>query len=443
MGSVAYTVLAFAFVLGAMIFIHELGHFLVAKGLRIRVDTFSLGFGPRLAGFRRGGTDYRVSAVPLGGYVKMAGEQYGEGLTGAPHEFLSRPKWQRLLVALAGPLMNLVLAVVLSAVNFMYGVQVPQYMKAAGVIGLVQPDSPAHRAGLRYKDRIIAIDGKRTPTWHDIQLAIGTSPNQTLHLLIEREEKTIEAKITTTSLPDMEIGNAGIGPYVEAGVEKVEPGSPADKAGLRKGDEIIWVRAGEHQASGWNMRELVSQREGSALNFTIRRKDQILERTITPQKIAGETRIGVMLSPKVSFVTEKYPIGQAFLQSFHQNYRLTLLTLDVAKKIITGKASLRAMSGPIDIAKYSGEAARSGLVALLGFMALISLQLGIFNLFPIPILDGGVIFLLLIEGVIRRDISAEVKEKIVQIGFVFLVLLMAVVIVNDLSKNIPFLRVFK
>ncbi|RPJ85979.1 MAG: PDZ domain-containing protein, partial [Acidobacteria bacterium] len=192
------SILAFIFVLGVMIFVHELGHYLMAKLLGIRVDVFSLGFGPRLFGFSRGGTDYRVSILPLGGYVKMAGENYEEELSGSPEEFLSRPKSHRFAVAVAGPVMNILLALVLTWAHFWSGVEVDAYVKQAAVIGKIQPDSPAAKAGLKVQDRIVAVDGEPTPTWSELQLAVAKKPNQTLDLAIVRDSQTVHQKATTS-----------------------------------------------------------------------------------------------------------------------------------------------------------------------------------------------------------------------------------------------------
>jgi len=416
-----------------MIFVHELGHYLVAKLLKIRVDVFSLGFGPRLVGFKRGDTDYRVSALPLGGYVKMAGESYEDELTGAPDEFLSRSKPQRFAVAVAGPIMNILLALVLTWANFWYGVEVDAAMKQPATIGKIEQGSPAAKAGLLVSDTILSVDSARTPTWHELRLEVGQRPNQTVTLTIRRDDQVLTKRVTFGS--DNEAGTLGAGPPRPYVVDSVEAGTPADKAGLKAGDRILLVTASDKTASdAYDIAPLISASEGKPVHLRIQRKGEILEKTIVPVKMAEGPRIGIRYKPTQ---IERFGFFESWKQAVDRNYRVTILTFNVLGRIITGRASLRQMSGPIEIARFSGAAAEQGTLVLLQLMALISLQLGIFNLLPIPILDGGVIALLAVEGVMRRDLSLRVKERIFQIGFIFLIVLMGIIIINDITKQIP------
>ncbi len=430
------SILAFIFVLGVMIFVHELGHYLMAKLLGIRVDVFSLGFGPRLFGFSRGGTDYRVSILPLGGYVKMAGENYEEELSGSPEEFLSRPKSHRFAVAVAGPLMNILLALVLTWAHFWSGVEVDAFVKQAAVIGKIQPGSPAEKAGLKLQDRIVAVDGESTPTWSELQLAVAKKPNQTVDIAVVRGGQTIHQKVSTSVNKEVGLGTIGVYPAIPYVVESVEPGKPAAKAGLKSGDRIIQVKSKDRTAQdAYDIPPLIASAQGKPLQFKVERAGQVFEKEIAPVQIDGQVRIGISLYRPTQI--EKFGVFESVSQSIQHNYQVTLLTFDILGRILTGRASLRTMSGPIEIARFSGLAAKEGAFALLRLMALISLQLGIFNLLPIPILDGGVIALLAIEGVMRRDLSMRVKERIFQIGFIFLIVLMGIIIINDISKHIP------
>jgi len=430
------SILAFIFVLGVMIFVHELGHYLMAKLLRIRVDVFSLGFGPRLFGFSRGGTDYRVSILPLGGYVKMAGENYEEELSGSPEEFLSRPKSHRFAVAVAGPVMNILLALVLTWAHFWSGVEVDAFVKQPAVIGKIQPGSPAEKAGLKLQDRIVAVDGEATPTWSEAQLAVAKKPNQTVDVAVVRDGQTVHQKVTTSVNKDLGLGTIGAYPAIPYVVESVEPGTPAAKARLKSGDRIVQVKSKDRTAQdAYDIPPLIAAAQGKPLLFKVERDGQVFEKEIAPVEIDGQVRIGISLYRPTQI--EKFGVFESVKQSIQHNYQVTLLTFDILGRILTGRASLRTMSGPIEIARFSGLAAKEGAFALLKLMALISLQLGIFNLLPIPILDGGVIALLAIEGIMRRDLSMRVKERIFQIGFIFLIVLMGIIIINDISKHIP------
>ena len=435
--SIGFSIIAFLFVLGVMIFVHELGHHIAAKLLGIRVDVFSLGFGRRLIGFKRGDTDYRISLLPLGGYVKMAGENYDEEPTGDPGEFMAHSKTHRFLVAIAGPVMNIILALILVTSNLMFGISVATYLRQPAVIGSIQEGSAAEQAGLQPIDTIVAIDGEPIPTWQDLVIAISLSPNQNLVLEVERQGQVLTKNITPSLSEGIETGTIGVGPFIPFIITAVEPDSPATEAGLRPGDEIVRVTMGNKTTVGFEeSAQLINASKGSPLRFEFLRDNQVFEATFAAVQMEDRWRIGTAVD---YMQLEQFGFLEALEQSFERNLRLTSLTFNVVGRIFTGRTSLRAMSGPIEIARFSGMAAAMGLIPLLNFMALVSLQLGIFNLMPIPILDGGVIALLAIEGLIRRDLSMRVKERIFQVGFIFLILLMGIVILNDLAKNLPIL----
>lgn len=434
----SWTVAWFIVVLGLMIFIHELGHCMMAKFLGIRVEVFSLGFGPRLFGFKRGDTDYRVSLLPLGGYVKMLGEHYDDELTGNKEEFLSRPKTHRFLVAVAGPAMNILLAVVLLAANYMAGIQVPAFLNQPPEIGYIADETPASESDLKPGDLIVSIGETETPTWETVQLIVATSPGQNLPVKIRREGQEYQRFVTIEEDENSGIGYLGIYPDIANVISAVQDG-PASEAGLQAGDII--QKAETDRESFTRLPEIlnmIAASDGNPIRFTIKRNEETFVREITPVLMDGQAKIGIAIgeSPPPDTTLERYGPIEALTKSIERNFQLAGLTFRIVGKLITGQTSIKMMSGPIEIAKYSGQAASQGTLALIGFMALISLQLGIFNLFPIPILDGGVITLLLIEGILGRDLSMRVKERIFQVGFIFLILLMGIVIFNDISKNI-------
>src|SRR2546430_640834 len=321
--NVATNIFAFILVLGILIFAHESGHFFVAKLFRVRVLVFSFGFGQRLFGFKKGDTDYRVSLIPLGGYVRMAGDMPEENQPSDPAEFLSKPKWQRFLILLAGPLMNLVLAIGFLAAIDMAGTE---SLIIKPVIGEVSAGKPAARAGLQVGDRIVAIGGDPIDTFDDLRMAISMHAGTPLRVDYLRNGQTH----TTTLTPERE--NSDFGPVGRAGVRP-------------------WIDA-------------------------------------------------------------------------------------VVRRIFQGEGSVKELSGPISIARISGEMLRQGWIAVVALMSMISLQLGIMNLLPIPVLDGGHIMVLLIEGAARRDLSIRVKERIQQVGFAVLATLMIVVLYNDVITNV-------
>jgi regulator of sigma E protease len=458
------TILAFIVVLGITITVHEFGHFAMAKLLKIRVVIFSLGFGPRIAGFVRGGTEYRLSPLPLGGYVKMAGETFDEDRQGAPDEFLSHPKWHRLLVALAGPFMNILLAVAIVASSYMQGVLVPRYLNGPAVVGPVAPGSIAERAGLKSKDRIVAVDGNLVDIWQNMEIALETAPRNSLNVTVDRDGRQEDLHFSVPPTENVDPDSLGFKYLLPRTiVQEVDPNSPAQKAGLRTGDEILSVQgAGKRGSSYDEILNIITESKGIPLQFEIRRPtvqpspetswDVMVAElprgaptrsvTITPQEDKGRVLIGFY--PEIPSDHERYGIVGSAAQSIRRNYDIAVLTFQVIGRIFTGSASMRTISGPLEIASVAGSAARTGSARIFfGFIGLLSLNLGIFNLLPIPILDGGVITLLLIEGLIGRDLSLGIKEKIIQAGFVFLILLMGFVVINDLSKIVNFNGLFR
>jgi len=430
-------VFAALIVLGVIIVIHELGHFLVAKAFRIRVEAFSVGFGPRLFGYRYGDTDYRLSAFPLGGYVKMAGEIPGEDVTGDPHEFLSKPKWQRFLVAFAGPAMNGVLAIGLLTGLYMYGSEMEAWFQSPADVGAIETDSPAALAGILPGDRIVEIAGKADPTWQDVLTEVALSPDRDLAVRLDRAGTPVETTLTPSRQPRDETGYSGMYPDVPTVVAGFSfADSPAEQAGLQAGDQIVALGDTELGPLAPPIDELVQSYPSVRLPLTIIRGEQQLYldvgTTINPN---GQRVMGINLGVP----TETIQLGamDAFSRSLDVNGENALLIFEILGRLVRRETSMRSLDGPIGIIRVSGQMFQEGLAPLLSLMALISLNLGIINLLPIPILDGGVMLLLVIEGLMRQDLSMAVKERIVQVSFVFLLAVIAVVIYNDVVKLMP------
>jgi regulator of sigma E protease len=422
--------LPFAAVLGTVVLFHEFGHYLVAKLLGITVEVFSVGFGPRLWGFAKGGTDYRLSLVPLGGYVKLKGETEEETGPRDPGDLLSRSRWQRFLVFVMGAVFNLATAFVLTAVIFTTGVREHAYLYEPPLIGEVETDSPAAAAGIQAGDRIVAFDGRPVPTWRDLQLAIALNPGQTREIAFERGGEHRNATLRIDTGPG-EVGRVGFQPQTGVLVLQVVPGRPADRAGLRPGDRLVSI-GGVPITTVGKVLTIIQGSPEQPLEFVLDRDGTPYTRTITPIREEGRGLIGFVPTPPT--VERSYGVFAAMRESVSANLQSVGLVFLTFKKLFTGQLSLRAVSGPIELYLVTGRAAQEGLIPFLQFIAFVSLQLGIINLFPIPPLDGGQIFTLLIEGTIRRDLSMQFKERFAQAGLILLLLFMVAVIYLDIDK---------
>ena len=428
------TLLAFVFVLGVLVFVHEAGHFLTAKWVGVRVKVFSLGFPPKLVGRTWGDTEYRIGVLPLGGYVKMAGDNPAES-TGDPGEFMSRSKWERLAILFAGPLMNLVLAVLVLTVLFMFGVERPAGLDDPPVVRFVAEDSPALRAEILAGDRIVAIDGAPVATWIDALDRILVSANDTLSMSLLRDGETIDRAVSIEPRGDDGAGYAGLFPAVQPQVSSLTEGYPAEAAGIREGDFIAKV----DDKAIFHFMELIEAIEahgGKEVTIGVLRNGTPFDFSLTPKRNETDDRwlIGIGFNAAPTVLHQIRNPAMAFGAALGEATRFTRLTFVVLGRLVSGRASIRQMSGPIGIAQASGETARRGARQLFMFMAFLSLNLGILNLLPIPLLDGGHMAIIALEGLAGRDMSLQVKERILQIGFVMLLLLMVTVIYVDLSK---------
>jgi regulator of sigma E protease len=440
-------ILAFILILGAAVVIHEFGHFIVAKLFKIRVETFSVGFGPRLFGWKWGHTDYRLSAIPLGGYVKLGGDESnapleGEGATDIPPEemFNLRPRWQRVLVALAGPVMNVITALAIPLAGaLMYGVPaVP-----APVVSSIARGGAAEAAGLQRGDRLVNFNGIENPKWDTIRGEALLSPGQPLPVVVERNGQRVPLTITPIAyveegetmgvldfLPDY--GNV---PVI---VREVESGTPAAEAGLQPGDRIIAV-SGQPVRSAEQVTQFIREHKGQPVTLTVNRGGQQLDITATPRKLSdGKERLG--FRPDEDIPLHRVGLSGAFAYALDTNLQILRLTGKALGQFFTGQRSARnTLSGPVGIYKAaSSSVEKFGWGGFFTTLAFLSLNLGIFNLLPIPVLDGGAIFLLLIEGllaIVGLKLSMRVRDRIQQVGFVMVLLLMVFVITNDILKQ--------
>jgi regulator of sigma E protease len=426
------TPLAFVVVLGIIIFVHEFGHLITAKAFGMRVFIFSFGFGKRLFGFQWGDTDCRVSAVPLGGYVKLEGEP-GDHLSedtaslGDGRDFLSRPRWQRFLVYLAGPAMNALLTITVLTGFYMVGFAVDASRFDRPIIGAVEPGSPAEKAGLVPGDEILSIDGKQLPSWEDAQYHILLRPDAKLELQVRGPagERGVTLRSEATSAE--RIGSIGVHPLVRVG--QVLEGLPAEAAGLKTDDAILSID-GQSLRSFSEIPPIVGGAAGRELVFRILRDGQPLELRITPKDTGAGPRVGI--APKT--VLKKFGPAGALAEAARWTWDMTTQTFDVIGRLVTARISPKTMMGPLGIAQASGDAARGGAASLLFLVAVISLQVGILNLFPLAPLDGGHLAILAVEGVARRDMSPLVKGWIMNAGAAVIFLLIGLVLYSDISK---------
>jgi regulator of sigma E protease len=424
------------FVLGVMVLVHEWGHFIVAKSFGVRVEVFSIGFGTRLWGYKRGDTDYRVSALPLGGYVKMAGDNPLEDRKGDPDEFLSKPRWQRVLIALAGPAMNIVLSVILVAGIYMRGSKQPAFLdRPMDVAGVLQ-GSAAQKAGIMPGDRIVQLNGTPNPTWDRAQLELmSTLPGHTLSIVADRKGQELPFSVPSAPSVEEDFGY----PQDHLVISAVSPGTPAERSGLMAGDVILKVND-IVLANGAEFPPLVEKFQSQPLNLEVQRGDRTIHTQIRPQEVSGPNgtkrwQIGVLRTGDL--VERRLSFGPAIVESVGMNAYMSRQIVYVVAELFRGNMSLKQLEGPLGIARESGRAARQGAVELLSLMAMIGVNLAVLNLLPIPPLDGGHILMLFIEGTIRRDLSVRVKERFVTVSMVFLLLVFAIVMYNDVLKLIP------
>ena len=431
--------------IGVMILVHELGHFWAARFFKVKVDVFSFGFGPRLFGFKRGDTDYRFSLFLFGGYVKMVGDQPGDAHATDPRGFLAKPRWQRLIILAAGPFMNVVLAV--GVLTGLYTVTYEKIIYDKGaVVGHVVADSPAAKAGIVAGDQIVRLDGKVNPNWGDIlnrefERVVNDTP---MAVSVERSGHVFNTSVTPQLDEKSGMGDSGWEGENKIQVRDVSKGMPAAAAGLQEGDVLLKVN-GTPIHSDYTLPEIIRRSDGKPVTVEYSRaglpSGTTHVVTMLPQfKSAGDgpSRWMIGVSQEVKWNIEKTSLSlpAAFSESVKQNAKYATLIVEMLKGIAERRVSAKNLSGPIGIAGQATQAAHEGPLSFLTLMSMVSLNLAILNLLPIPILDGAHILTLLIEMVMGRDISLNVKEGMLKVGFVFLMMLMVFVIYNDIARRI-------
>jgi len=440
---VLYLLVGISLVLGVMVLIHEWGHFVVARLCGVRVDVFSIGFGPRLFGWKRGATDYRVSALPLGGYVRMAGQDLSDidagekPPSGAPDELMSKARWKRALISFAGPLVNLIFPIfLLTGLFSTVGVPYSAYLDAPVKVNEIPP-SQAATSPLKTGEVVLSVNGSPTKNWEQALVALHQAAAGAMLKLQVQDPATSQVQDVTVknnSDPSKVLGYAPIHPVID----QVGPGTPADRAGVHEGDTILAVNG--HHIDYWEQfKEFTQSSNGQPLTLDVLRSGKPTQLTVTPKKDVAETgenvyQIGVLPRDDNSYKHVSFSEGVQLAGA--KTVDTIAQTVDVVGKLFSGRVSIKQLQGPVGISHMAGQAVRRGPLDVLSLMVLISINLGILNLLPIPILDGGNILLLAIEGVMRRDLSMSFKERFVQVGLVFLLVIFAIVMYNDILRRI-------
>jgi regulator of sigma E protease len=426
------TTISFIIVLGILVTVHELGHFLVAKFLGIGVEKFSIGFPPRMFGFTKGETEYCISWIPLGGYVKLKGEGPEEIIEDPddPALFSSRPPLQRAGVILAGPVMNLVLAFIIMPLVFMVGMAVPSYLDDPPVAGWVEPGSQVEKVGIIPGDLILDVNGEATATWEQFFEKASQAGDNKIEVQVKG---SAGVRSVTFDLAEAEGGRLGIQPPMEPTIGALTPGYPAQKAGVEKGDRILSL--GQIPVNHWSqMARIIHASAGKALTLKILRGDEELSLSVTPV-LDEKTGKGLMgISPMSESVVRRFGPVEAVTMGIERNLELLGMTFSFVWDLVTGQSSIKNLGGPIMIFQVTGEAARAGLAQFLAFMAFLSLQLGVLNLLPIPVLDGGHLVFLTAEGILRRPLELRTREMAQRIGFFLLITLIIVISYNDIIR---------
>jgi regulator of sigma E protease len=445
------TVVQLLLVLGLMVLVHEFGHFIVAKACGVRVETFAIGFGKRIVGFRRGDTEYQINILPLGGYVKMAGEIPGEQATSDPGELNNHPRWQRMLITLAGPVANFALAFALLTCAYMMHHEVPEYATGPAVMDYISPATAVAKTGIRQGDTVVLFDNIQNPDWDDIlNEAEVLSPNRALPFSFLHDGHrvdttvTLPAKVGSDAFSLETAGAMGLAPKMQDTPIKVKsipvPGGPADRAGLKPDDDIVNVD-GVAIRSVAALLSYLQDQNGKPVTLAVLRNGKSLSLSITPVLIdkgdgSGKKEYHLEFEAfEFPVKIEKLPFSKAAKASWVANEKNSMMLVGIIKGMFERRVSVKKLSGPIGIAQVVHEAAEApGWTPLIGTMAMISINLGVLNLLPFPILDGGSIFLLLIESAFRRDLPMPIKERIFQVAFVCILLFAVMVIFNDITK---------
>lgn len=436
--------LSIAFILSILIFIHELGHFLAAKLFGVRVERFSIGFPPRLIGKKIGHTDYCISAIPFGGYVKLSGlldeSLDAESMKGEPqpHEFRAKNTFQKLTIISAGVIMNFLLAIViLSGIFWFKG----ERIFPNTTVGIVPEQSLAAQIGLLKGDRILSINEHEIRSWNEIPSVLAQNMGSDLRVVVERNGKLTELTLPAAAVSMESLERFELYQLYPPRVGEVLPGTPAAKSGLQNGDEIVSIN-GIQIPDWYAMTDIVRNNPEQPLEFSILRAGEMQQLTITPEKQVERDKMGnisevgrIGIAPYIEFEWNEIPLGQSIVKGTDRIITFLEMNIKGFGMLITGDVSAKeALGGPIIIGKMAGDIAKTGFINLLEFTAMLSAILAVINILPIPALDGGHLVIILIEGIRRKPISIKAKMRIQQVGMAILLALMVFIFYNDIVR---------
>lgn len=434
------TVISGILMLGVLVFIHELGHFVVAKLCGVKVLKFSLGFGPKLVAKGYGETTYQVCIIPLGGYVQMLGEGSGEQGEEGDHaendderSFANKPVLKRLAIVVAGPLTNLIFPLLILPISFMLGVQMPTYLDGPATVGYVLQDSAAEQSGFEPGDRILKVNGEEIASWNDTNIRFVNEAGAALTFTLERQGEQVYTTIPDENDSLEGLQALGLLPQQAARIGSLAPGMPAAAAGIQQGDLILAIDGRE--ISSWYQLKVVIQQVGAQeTDVLVERAGETLDLLMTPEQQDGEGAYLLGIGPQIEVEKQRYGFADAVTLGAERTWELIDLTIVFIQKLFSGSVSAKNIGGPITVVQVAGQAAQTGVSSILAVLAFISIQLGILNLLPIPILDGGHILFYVIEIIFRRPVSLRVREISQQVGMAMLLMLMALAFYNDIFR---------
>jgi len=431
------TILSPIIVLGILIFVHELGHFIIAKRLGVGVLRFSLGFGPKILGKKIGETEYQISAIPLGGYVKIIGENPEEEISEEERQrsFSAKPIPTRMAIIGFGPLMNVLLSFVFLCLVALIGFKIPAFMEGPPRVGWIEPNSPGQRGGIRAGDLIIRINDRKVTNWEEVKFILVSNPNARLRLAIERDGRVVVKELVPEERGLFGAGYTGLQPEWPPIIKEIIKGDPADLGGLKK-DDLILAIDGEEMRHWIQMAMTIWENPDKILTFKVKRGQEILSFSIRPKAVESQEKtIGLIgISNPGEVIFKQYGPFRAIVWGGRETLELTKRTITVLWRLVVRKISHRMVGGPILIVQMAGQVAKSGITDFMLFIAGLSITLAIINIIPIPLLDGGHLLFLGIEAIRRKPIGVKARNLAYRAGLVIIIMLMLIVFYNDITR---------